>query len=257
MKLPFSLERSLVICAQRSTVFRYFTASGRFADWWGAGSQIDARPGGEIVIRYPNGVAARGTVVELVPGERIVFTYGYDSGAPIAPGESRVTITLQDHRRGTRLELRHDVADAATRDAHVPGWRYQLALFANIVTLEQHAGLGAIVDRFFTAWSESDPTRRYAVLAEAVTPDIEFRDAFSCVQGLEDLHGHISALQIHMPGATVTREGDVRHCQGTALVGWVSRGQDGKVLGSGSNVIDLAPDGRIRRVVGLWRPAAR
>ena len=32
--------------ADRETVFRYFTDSGRWAAWWGAGSTIDPRPGG-------------------------------------------------------------------------------------------------------------------------------------------------------------------------------------------------------------------
>lgn len=89
--LPFSVDREIVICATRATVFRYFTDSERWAAWWGAGSRIDPRPGGEVLIRYPGGASAQGTVVEIAPPERIVFTYGYDrADTPIAPGGSRV-----------------------------------------------------------------------------------------------------------------------------------------------------------------------
>lgn len=78
MKLEHRLERTLVIRAERSTVFRYFTDTERFARWWGEGSKIEPRPGGQVRIRYPNGVTASGTVVDIVPDKRFVFTYGYD-----------------------------------------------------------------------------------------------------------------------------------------------------------------------------------
>ena len=39
------------------------------------------------------GVEVSGEVLEIADGERIAFTYGYDSGQPIPPGTSRVTIT--------------------------------------------------------------------------------------------------------------------------------------------------------------------
>jgi hypothetical protein len=56
--LTQTLERSVLIHAERATVFRYFTDSARFARWWGEGSSIDARPGGAMRIRYPNGIEA-------------------------------------------------------------------------------------------------------------------------------------------------------------------------------------------------------
>ena len=107
--LPNRLDREVLIRATRSTVFRYFTDSARFAAWWGTGSSIDARPGGTVLIRYPNGVEAGGEVVEVAAGERIVFTYGYrDRAKPVAWGASRVTVTFADHAQGTLLTLRHD-----------------------------------------------------------------------------------------------------------------------------------------------------
>ena len=139
--LVHALKRTILISAARSTVFRYFKDPERFAAWWGQGSRIERRPGGAVLIRYPNGVTASGKVLEVVEDERVVFTYGYDDpGKPIPPGGSRVTITLEDTREGTRLELLHETADAAVRDAHVPGWRYQLALFANVRRPDAHAG---------------------------------------------------------------------------------------------------------------------
>src|SRR3954462_13145039 len=129
--LPHRLDRSLTIQARRETVFRFFTDSGRWASWWGAGSTIDPRPGGKVYIRHPNGIEAGGEVLAIAGGERIVFSYGFVSGAPMPVGASRVTITVAPHKAGTQLTLVHEFADAAPRDHHAQGWRYQLAVFAN------------------------------------------------------------------------------------------------------------------------------
>jgi hypothetical protein len=55
-----------------------------------------------------------------------------------------------------------------------------------------------------------------------------------------------------MPGLRLSREGDVRHCQGTVLADWVARGADGQERGRGTNVFVMGPDGLITSVVGLW-----
>ena len=55
-ELTHLLERTLVIEATRTIVFQFFTDTARWAAWWGAGSVIDARPGGRMLIRYANGV---------------------------------------------------------------------------------------------------------------------------------------------------------------------------------------------------------
>jgi uncharacterized protein YndB with AHSA1/START domain len=252
--LEHALERSVLICATRRTVFNYFTDSKRFADWWGEGSSIEARPGGAMRIRYPNGATASGQVLEVVPDERLVFTFGYDgAGKPIPPGGSRVTVTLEDRPRGTLLTLRHEVADAVIRDQHVQGWRYQLALFASVAAREQHAGLTSLVDRYFAAWSEDDAARRQKELGATTREDVTFKDAFSCTEGREDLDAHLAAARVHMPGVKLERDGEVRQCQGTAVVDWRARAADGQERGRGTNVFDLAPDGRITRAVGLWR----
>jgi hypothetical protein len=45
---------------------------------------------------------------------------------------------------------------------------------------------------------------------------------------------------------------DARLSQGTAIVPWVAKKSNGDPAGRGTNVFDLAPDGRIARVVGFW-----
>jgi uncharacterized protein YndB with AHSA1/START domain len=250
--LDHVLERSIKVAARRETVFRYFTDSGRFAAWWGEGSTIEPRPGGKVQIRFPNGIEAGGEVLEIAPCERVVFTFGFASGKPIAMGGSRVTIRLEESARGTLVRLRHELPTAEARDEHVQGWRYQLAVFANVVAREQQAGIDAVADRFFRVWGETDPVRRRTELLAVATEDLAFRDPYSCTAGIDDLVAHIGAAQVHMPGVQLERWGAARQCQGTALVDWLVRAPDGSERSRGTNVFELAPDGRIARATGLW-----
>lgn len=249
--LAFSLDRDVVIRAPRATVFRYFTDSARWASWWGEGSTIEGRVGGALTIVYPGGTTASGEVVAIEDGERIEFTFGYDSGQPIAAGGSRVTITLSDHADGTRVALRHDVADEAVRDMHVQGWAYQLSVFANAVANEAHAAAGERVDGWFTAWAADEDALAEA-LAAVATDDVAFQDGFACVSGRDNLARHILAARQHMPGMAMKREGEPRHCQGTVLAEWSAQGPDGKTMGGGTNLFEMSADGRIRRAVGFW-----
>lgn len=249
--LDFVLDRTVTIAARRETVFRYFTDSERFAAWWGAGSRIDPRPGGTVHIRFPNAIVGGGEVVEITPPERIVFTYGFESGQPIALGASRVTVTLTEVEGGTLVSLHHALPSAEARDEHVQGWRYQLAVFANVVAKEAHADAGALVDRFFACWGETDAAKRRAELAAVAAPELSFRDPYSCTSGLDDLNAHIDASQRFMPGVVLQRKGDPRQCQGLALVDWSVRGPDGQERATGTNAFELTADGRIARVTGF------
>ena len=250
--LDHVLDRTVTIAARRETVFRYFTDSERFAAWWGQGSRIEPKAGGAVHIRYPNAVVAGGEVVEITPVERVVFTYGFESGQPIPIGASRVTITLEETARGTVVRLHHELPTAQVRDEHVQGWRYQLAIFANVVAKEAHAGVGALADRFFAIWGETDPAKRKTELQAIATETLAFRDPYSCTDGLDDLNAHIAAAQRFMPGVVLAREGEAQQCQGLAIVDWSVKGPDGSPRGKGSNVFELAPDGRIARVTGIW-----
>lgn len=250
--VPHRLDRTVVIQADQETVFRYFQDSGRWAAWWGAGSTIDPQPGGAVYIRYPNGIEVAGEVVEVKPPERIVFTYGFASGKPIPAGSSVVTVRLEAAGAATRVQLTHEFAEAAARDEHVQGWRYQLSVFGNVVADELHSGASDVVDSWFTAWSEPDAAAREAVLSRLAVEDISFRDRFSLVAGLDDLRPHLAAVHRFMPGMTIRREGTVRHCQGTVLADWVARGPDGQERGRGTNVFVFRGAGRIESVTGFW-----
>jgi uncharacterized protein YndB with AHSA1/START domain len=250
-ELPYRVERRVAIGAKPETVFRFFTDSARWARWWGEGSEIEARAGGRMYIRYPNGVEARGEVLEVREGERIVFTYGYASGKPIAEGASRVTIRLEAAGGGTQLHLLHEFAEEAAAEAHVQGWRFQLSVFGNLVANEVHADAAERIDAWFGAWSIADERERRAALERMASAGVRFRDRFSLLEGIEDVCAHIGASLRFMPGISMRRAGDVRHCLGSALVAWEAVDGEGRVRMGGTNVFELGSDGRIERVVGF------
>jgi uncharacterized protein YndB with AHSA1/START domain len=253
MNLPHRLDRTVVIQAAPQTVFSFFTDNDRWASWWGTGSTIEPKAGGRVYIRHPNGIESSGEVVEVQPPTRMVFTYGFNSGKPIAPGNSRVTISLEPAGDGTRLDLLHEFAEPAVRDEHIQGWRYQLSVFGNVVADLVNAGASDLVDAWFAVWSETNPAAREAKLSAIATADVTFRDRFGLLDGIVDLVPHIGAAQRFMPDMRFERQGDVRHCQGMVLADWVARAGDGRERGSGTNVFILR-GGRIASVTGFWGP---
>jgi uncharacterized protein YndB with AHSA1/START domain len=249
---PHCLDRTITIEAPQDLVFRYFTTNDRWAAWWGPGSTTDARSGGRVYIRHPNGIEAGGEVLEVTPPERIVFSYGFASGDPIPIGASRVSIRLERAHGATRVLLHHEFAEAAVRDHHVQGWRYQMSVFANVVLDHHHAGVERSVDAWFSAWSEVNHEARTRALGEIGAPDVRMRDRFSAVQGIDELSQHIGAAHKFMPGLRMEKSGAVRHCQGTVLADWIARGPDGEQRAAGSNVFVFGEDRRIESVTGFW-----
>lgn len=254
MNLPHRLDRSVVIQAAPATVFSFFTETERWASWWGAGSTVEPRTGGRVYIRHANGIESSGEVVEVSPPRRFVFTYGFNSGNPMPPGSSLVTISLEPSGAATRLQLVHEFAEAAPRDEHVQGWRYQLSVFANVVADLANACASDAIDIWFRSWSEKDEDTRRKLLADVAIPDVQIHDRFSLLEGIDDLVRHIGATQRFMPDMHLHRRGDVRHCQGMLLVDWVAANAAGEQRGTGTNVVTLRADGKIESVTGFWDP---
>lgn len=127
------VEQILRISARPETVWRYWTDPARMCEWWGAAAELDPRPGGACVVDMGNGAVMRGEYVELVPYERLVFSFGWDpteGGPGIAPGSTLVQITLTADGDDTILALRHTGLPTAAREEHRAGWGRFLPLLA-------------------------------------------------------------------------------------------------------------------------------
>jgi uncharacterized protein YndB with AHSA1/START domain len=72
-----------------------------------------------------------GEYVEVVPNERVVFTFGWDMpGNPITPGSTQVEITLTPDGSKTLVRLVHSGLPDDATEAHTRGWDHYLARLA-------------------------------------------------------------------------------------------------------------------------------
>jgi hypothetical protein len=90
----------------------------------------EAASGFEIV----DGEWCSGRYLEIVPGQRVVFTWGWDSGAiPVPPGSSTVEVDLEPHPDGTLVRLVHRDLAPEVRPLHADGWSRFLPRLAEVV----------------------------------------------------------------------------------------------------------------------------
>jgi uncharacterized protein YndB with AHSA1/START domain len=120
------LVHEIMIDATPETIYGMITDREKHLQWEGTDATIDPRPGGtyEVLIagQFPSG----GEFVELVPHDKVVFTFGWDMpDNPITPGSTTVEITLHPEGGKTRLRLRHTgLPDDDAVHAHRHGWSY-------------------------------------------------------------------------------------------------------------------------------------
>ena len=256
MDLPFSLTRTLFLAAPPTAVFSVFAQTDRFARWWGAGSTVEARLGGPLRICFPNGVQVSGSILELEAPTRLAFTYGYDApGKPIPPGGSRVTVTLAARGEGTLLTLRHDLADEATRDAHVQGWRHQLGQLSRALWESLGPPANPLADQVLAACVEPDQGTRVKLLQPWLAADVTWRETWGALDGLEEVATHLGALQRFVPGLKPTRVGNAVNCHGSILVSAVSSTPPGPVQHHLTLVLRLGADALVHECTGVWVPA--
>ena len=133
------VEQTLHIAARPETVWEYWTDPRLMCDWWGAAAQLDARPGGTCRVEMAQGSVMRGEYLELVPYERIVFTFGWEPGdgvPALPPGSSTVEVSLVAHEGDTILTVRHTLpADLSA--LHQSGWGHYLARLASTAAVSR------------------------------------------------------------------------------------------------------------------------
>jgi uncharacterized protein YndB with AHSA1/START domain len=127
------VEQTLRINARPETVWRYWTDPERMCEWWASAAELDPRPGGICRVDTKSGGTMQGEFIELVPYERLVFTFGWEAheGAPdVPPGSSRVEVTLVADAGTTVMTLRHTDLPVSEAGRHAQGWGHFLPLLA-------------------------------------------------------------------------------------------------------------------------------
>ena len=117
------IERVITIDAPPETVFRLLTDPVQYVRWKGRLAELEPRPGGRFRVEFEGarGTAA-GKYVEVIPGRRVVFTWGWEGNEMVPPGSSTVEIDLQPMGSGTRLRLVHRGLPQPAIASHTEGW---------------------------------------------------------------------------------------------------------------------------------------
>ena len=121
------LIREVVMDASPTTIFPFLTDPARHVLWMGTEAELDPRAGGTYRVLAQGRHPAVGTFVEVVPDERVVFTFGWDEpDHPIPAGSTEVEITLIPDGSKTRVRLVHrGLPEDAVAD-HTGGWDHYL-----------------------------------------------------------------------------------------------------------------------------------
>ena len=120
------------IRAPRATVYRYLTESREWARWQGESAELNPTPGGIFSLVMQDGMNARGQFTDLVPDERVVFTWGWIDRPGIPPGSTIVSIELTEEPDGTLLTLTHRNLPDDEAGEHRSGWEAFLPELARI-----------------------------------------------------------------------------------------------------------------------------
>jgi uncharacterized protein YndB with AHSA1/START domain len=129
------LVREIMIDATPDTIWPFLTEPGRHTEWDGTVAEIDPRPGGVYRVLVGGLHQSAGKYVEVVPKEKVVFTFGWEQDDhPIPPGSTTVEITLHPEGDKTRVRLAHRGLPDDAISEHGHGWDYYLSRLATAAT---------------------------------------------------------------------------------------------------------------------------
>ncbi|WP_344218527.1 nuclear transport factor 2 family protein [Nonomuraea bangladeshensis] len=114
------------------------------------------------------------------------------------------------------------------------------------ITMDNH-----LVERYVAAWNETDAEARAKAVAELWTEDATYTDPLADVAGHDGIAAVIAGAQGMFPGLVFT-PGEVYDAHHhIARFTWHLGPADGEPVAVGFDVVELAEDGRIRRVLGF------
>jgi uncharacterized protein YndB with AHSA1/START domain len=146
--MPNTVHIHRVLTAKPEKVSRAFLEADAMASWLPPFGftctvhELDPRVGGKHRMSFRNfttgnGHSFGGTFLEIVPGEKIVYTDKFDD--PNLPGEMKVTVTFKAAVVGTEMTIEQEgVPDVIPLAACYLGWQESLQKLAKLVEPEIH-----------------------------------------------------------------------------------------------------------------------
>jgi uncharacterized protein YndB with AHSA1/START domain len=141
--MPSTIRLHRVVAANTDKLYRAFTEPDAIASWlppYGftcTVHELNAKVGGSHRMSSRNFTTGHshsfgGAYLELIPGQRIVYTDSFDD--PNLPGEMRVTVNLKSVSVGTEIHIEQQgVPDVIPPEACYFGWQESLQKLARLV----------------------------------------------------------------------------------------------------------------------------
>ena len=159
-----SFTKTALLPITPDEAFALITQPERLRRWQTVSASVDLRAGGVYRWTVTPGHVASGTFKEVVPGERIIFGWGWDGNSDLPFDASTVTITVEPAEGGTRVTLVHEGLTEDQAASHADGWNHYLE------RLEQLAATG---DAGPDEWAWSPQNLNPIVAAEAALAAIQ------------------------------------------------------------------------------------
>lgn len=144
--MPNTIRLHRVVAASPEKVYRAFLEPDAIASWLPPFGylctvhDLEAKAGGKHRMSFRNFTTGEshsfgGEYLELVPGERLVYTTRFDD--PNLPGEMKVTVTLKAVSVGTEVTIvQEGVPDMIPAEGCYLGWQDTLYKLARLVEPE-------------------------------------------------------------------------------------------------------------------------
>ena len=104
-----AIEREVTVPAAPDEVWSAVTESDEVSAWFGADAQLEVRPGGRGVFRWPDGTERHILVEEVEPARKLSFRWlpfqRTPNGETVTLPSTRVVITLDEVPGGTRVRV--------------------------------------------------------------------------------------------------------------------------------------------------------
>lgn len=141
MSVQDRIERVLTLRAPRARVWKAITEPAGLSQWLGNRAEVDLRPGGELILEWPEHGIYRCRIVTVEPPHRFAYRWymtGMNSEEAVETGPSTlVEFSLKEVPEGTMLTLVESgfaafPADIAAKSYHhsVEGWAIELGELA-------------------------------------------------------------------------------------------------------------------------------
>lgn len=111
--------------------------------------------------------------------------------------------------------------------------------------------INELVQRYLTAWNETDAEQRKAVLAEVFAADATYTDPLVTVRGHAELDAAIAGVQEQFGGPVFSLGGAVDAHHDIARFTWNLGPEGAEPLIVGFDVAVIGDDGRITQVLGF------